>query len=60
MNESPSLLGNITTFVTSAVSWIGSFAGAITSNEFLTLAVVTVPIAGWGIGAIKRLLRFRA
>lgn len=57
--ENPTLIEQVTTFVTSAVSWIGSFAGAITSNELLTLGVVVVPIAGFGIGAIKRLLSQR-
>lgn len=54
------ILGGVTSFVGEATSWIGSFADAITSNTFLTLAVITLPIAGFGIGAIKRLLRFRA
>lgn len=60
LEGAPTLVEQITTFVSSAVSWIGSFAGAVTSNELLTLGVVVVPIAGFGIGAIKRLLRFRA
>lgn len=57
--ENPTLIEQVTTFVTSATSWIGSFATAITSNEVLTLGVVIVPLAGFGIGAIKRLLSQR-
>jgi len=54
------LVSNVTDFVSSSTAWISSFANAVTSNEFLTLAVITVPLAGFGIGAIKRLIRFRA
>lgn len=57
--ENPTLIEQVTSFVTAATSWIGSFADAITSNEVLTLGVVIVPLAGFGIGAIKRLLSQR-
>lgn len=57
-----SLLSAVTTFVTSAVSWVGTWASAITSegNEILLLACVAVPLAGFGIGAIRRLVNIRA
>lgn len=56
------LLAAVTTFVTSAVSWVGSWAAAITAsgNEVLLLACVAVPLAGFGIGAIRRLVNIRA
>lgn len=56
------LLASVTAFVTSAVSWVGTWASAITSegNEILLLACVAVPLAGFGIGAIRRLVNIRA
>ena len=54
------LISAISTFVTAAVGWVGDWANAITSNDLLTLACVAVPIAGFGIGALSRLLRRRA
>lgn len=50
------ILGNVTSFVSSAVSWVGSFVGAITENP-LILTFVIVAFVGMGIGLIKRLVR---
>lgn len=50
------ILGDVSSFVTSSVSWIGSFVGAITSNP-LILTFVIVAFVGMGIGLIKRLVR---
>lgn len=50
------LLGNVTTMVTSAVSWIGSFVGAITGNPLILMFVI-VAFVGLGVGLIKRLVR---
>lgn len=52
------ILQNITSIVTSAISWIGSYVGVITAsgNEFLMLFIL-VPMVGLGIGLFKRLLR---
>lgn len=50
------LLGNVTTMVTSAVSWVGSFVGAITGNPLITMFVI-VSFVGLGVGLIKRLVR---
>ena len=50
------LLGNVTTFVTSAVSWIGSFVGAITGNPLILMFVI-VAFVGLGVGLINRLIR---
>ena len=54
------LLGYVTSFVTSAISWVGSWVSAIADNPILVLACVAVPLAGFGIGAIRRLMRLRA
>ena len=50
------IVTNVTTLVTEAVKWIGSFVGAITSNP-LILTFVIVAFVGLGIGLIKRLVR---
>lgn len=51
------LLSTITQIVGSVVSWVGSFMGCITTsgNEILLLFVV-LPVVGFGVGLIKRLL----
>lgn len=60
LSGSGEILSGVTNFVSSATSWIGSFANAVVSNELLLVGVVIMPIAGFGIGAIKRLLSTRA
>lgn len=52
----------ITSFVTAAVGWMGSYVGAITEsgNEILLLAVVCVPLVGLGAGLVKRLVSIKA
>lgn len=50
------IVGNVTSLVTEAVKWVGSFATAITSNP-LILTFVVVAFVGLGVGLIKRLTR---
>jgi hypothetical protein len=50
------LLGNVTSFVTSAISWVGSFVGVITDNPLLLMFVIT-SFVGLGVGLIRRLIR---
>lgn len=50
------IVSNVSSFVTEAVKWVGSFAGAITSNP-LILTFVIVAFVGLGVGLIKRLVR---
>ena len=50
------ILDSVSSFVSSAVSWVGSFVGAITDNP-LILSFVIVAFVGMGIGLIKRLVR---
>lgn len=51
-----SLMTDITSFVTAAVSWISSYVGAITSNG-LILGFVIVAFVGMGVGLINRLIK---
>lgn len=50
------ILADISSIVTSGVSWVGSFVGAITGNPLIELFVV-VAFVGTGVGLIKRLIR---
>lgn len=54
------LITAVSSLVTAAVGWVGDFAGAITSNDILVLTCVAVPLAGFGIGALARLMRRKA
>lgn len=55
------LLGNVTTFVTDAIGWMGQFLSEITSDSsgVLVTFVVAVPLVGLGIGLLKRLISVR-
>lgn len=50
------IVGNVTTLVTEAIKWVGSFVGAITSNPLILMFVI-VAFVGLGVGLIKRLVR---
>lgn len=50
------IVTNVTTLVTEAVKWVGSFVSAITSNP-LILTFVIVAFVGLGVGLIKRLVK---
>ena len=50
------IVGNVTTLVTEAIKWVGSFVGAITSNPLLLMFVI-VAFVGLGVGLIQRLVR---
>lgn len=50
------LVSDVGSLVTGAVSWIGSYMGAITSNALLEAFVITA-FVGLGVGLIKRIIR---
>lgn len=50
------MLSDITSMVTSSITWISDFVGAITSNQ-LILGFVLVALIGTGVGLINRLIR---
>ena len=50
------IVGNVTTLVSEAIKWVGSFVGVITSNPLLLMFVI-VAFVGLGVGLIKRLVR---
>ena len=47
---------DVTAVVTSSVSWISSYVGAVMNNP-LILSFVILSIAGFGVGLIRRLIR---
>lgn len=53
------ILQNVTSFVTAAIGWVGSFVTLISQQEILLLSCVCIPVAGFGIGALHRLTRIR-
>lgn len=50
------ILSNVSSLVTEAVKWVGSFVGAITSNPLILMFAI-VAFVGLGVGLIKRLVR---
>lgn len=52
------LITAIGSFVTAAAGWVGDWVGVITAsgNEVLLLLAVAMPVAGFGIGALRRLI----
>ena len=50
------IISDIGSIVTGAVSWVGSFVGAITDNPLILMFVI-IGFVGLGVGLIKRLIR---
>lgn len=52
------ILTNVGLIVTESIGWLGEFGGAIMAqgNEILQLFVI-IPVAGLGVGFLKRLMR---
>ena len=55
-NSLAAIINNVGSLVTAAVSWVGSFVGAITDNPLILMFVI-VGFVGLGVGLIKRLIR---
>ena len=49
------ILENVGSIVTSAISWMSSFASFVTANPLVMLFVL-IPLVGLGIGLFRRLL----
>lgn len=49
------ILGDITSLVTEAISWIGSFVACISAQPLLLLFVITA-FVGLGVGLIRRII----
>lgn len=51
------IVGEISQFFDGAIVMVGDVISVITSNPLLMCMVVAVPLSGWAIGALKRLIR---
>ena len=49
------VISSVTAFVNEAITWVGSFVTAITSNPLLLMFVI-VAFVGLGVGLIRRLI----
>lgn len=50
------IISDVSSIVTAAISWVGDYATAITSNPLIEMFVV-VAFVGLGVGLIRRLIR---
>lgn len=50
-------LTDIGTFFTQAITWLGDVLDVIVSNPVLLIMVVAMPIVGFAVGLLGRLIR---
>lgn len=50
-----SILADVSSIVTSSVTWIGDFVGVITDNPLLLMFVI-ISFVGLGVGLLRRLM----
>ena len=50
-------LTEIGTFFTQAVTWMGDILDIIVANPVLTVLVIAMPIVGFAVGLLSRLIR---
>lgn len=50
-------LGNIGTFFTQSTTWLGEVLDIVTQNPALTVMVLAMPIVGFAVGLLSRLIR---
>lgn len=50
-------LGDIGTFFTQAITWMGNVLSTITGSAPLTVLVLAMPICGFAVGMLGRLVR---
>lgn len=51
------LLTNTGSFWTAALTWISSIGSAVMSSPFLQLMVIIMPVSGYAVGSIRRMIR---
>ena len=56
-NAMTDFLSNIGTFFTQAVTWMGDVLDVITADPALTIMVLAMPIVGFVVGLLGRLVR---
>lgn len=50
-------LTNIGTFFTQSITWLGNVLDVVTENPALTIMVLGMPIVGFAVGLLGRLIR---
>ncbi len=50
------VISDISSFLTAAVGWMGDVAAFIMSEPIVLLLAVVVPLSGWAIGGLRRLI----
>lgn len=50
-------LDTIGTFLTESIGWMGEVLSTITASAPLTVVVLAMPIAGFAVGLLSRLIR---
>lgn len=51
------LLTSIGSFFTQAVSWLGEVLDVVTGDPALLIMVIAMPICGFAVGLLSRLIR---
>lgn len=50
------VISNIGTFLTAAVGWMGEVADFVMAEPIVLLLAVVVPLSGWAISGLRRLI----
>lgn len=56
-NTMADFLGNIGTFFTQSVTWMGDVLDVIVDNPALLVLVIAMPVVGFAVGLLSRLIR---
>lgn len=51
------LLGDIGTFFTQSITWLGDVLDTVTGSPALLILVIAMPIVGFAVGLLSRLIR---
>lgn len=57
MSAMETLLGDIGTFFTESVEWMGDVLTEVTSTPALLILVIAMPVIGFSVGLLSRLIR---
>ena len=52
-----SFLSNIGTFFTQSITWLGDVLDTVIASPALTVMVLAMPIVGFAVGLLSRLIR---
>ncbi len=51
------LVGDISTFFTEAITWVGDVAEVVSTEPLLIIMCIAVPVVGLGVGLLNRMIR---